>query len=553
MHILDSSSDSLVLDLWRQTSPLNSAGSSPTPTSTGISSPLLHEGGAGASASVSSGMMMSKSDTMVGNHSVNTSSWGAVGGAGADSGDASAERGSKNLRSSGSQTDSLDSPGPSPRKDVNNDDHQSSNQDSKVRHSMPMLDKAKVTVEKIFNRSRHKSQEEKSKDKEGVVGGGLHSKQHMKVAEDCGTQVNLSQTEKVIAEFPNNPAASYGINNDRSSKSSRKREIEVDSNNGTWPKTRSQHPPSTSGPPTVIAPPGHKTLKARPSIKEVFYGPASAVTSSHGVTVHHSAQNSDSSVKYPSPEASSHGVTIHHSAQNSDSSIKYPNAPSYPPSSAAPSSSSAFSPANSAFSSASSSSGPLNSSPLSSAVTLPSSVSTQHVYSTSLTLTQPSTVSSSSSAAPLSLPPSSSSSKSQSHFTVGIMHGPGTIPPFPLGHHSPAQTQQPHNVGSYHHHTVVGPSRAKHSPGLQLYGTIPGPKHHQGGTLRGSLVSSHHPPHHPQAPAAHSHAIPQDFRFVDTASAIHPQKMTPRVHPVRRIHLCIMSLCTLILRTFQFA
>ncbi|KAK3761794.1 hypothetical protein RRG08_010119 [Elysia crispata] len=508
MHILESSSDSLVLDLWRQTSPLNSAGSSPTPTSTGVSSPLLQDAGAGASASVSSSMMMSKSDTMVSRRS----SWVAEEIAGPDSCDGNGEGNSKNLRSSGSQTDSLDSPRPSPRKDHSGGSHlghQNNSHDNKVRHSMPMLDKAKVTVEKIFSRSRHKSQEEKSKEKEGIgVQNKQQQEQNRKVVEDCATQVNISHTENVIAEFPNNSAAIYthaseGANNNNQLKSSRKREMEVDSNSGTWPKTRSQHTPSTSGPPTVIVLPGHKTLKARPSIREVFYGP-------------------------PSPEASSYGVTVHHSAQNSDSSIKHLNTSSYPSSSTAPSSSSAFSPATSTLPSSKSPTAPMNSSLVSSTLTSSSSVPMQHVYSTSLTLTQPSSLSS---AAPFSLPLSSSISKPQSHFTVGIMHGPSNTPPFPLGQHSQSHPQQPHNVGSYHHHTVVGPSKAKNSPGLQLYGTIPGPKNH-GGTLRGSLVSSHHPPHHPQASAAHSHAMPQDFR-IDTSSAIHPHKMASRVPPMK--------------------
>ncbi|RUS73670.1 hypothetical protein EGW08_018576, partial [Elysia chlorotica] len=414
MHLLESSSESLVLDLWRQSSPLNSAGSSPTPTSTGVGSSTAQE----APAAVSGAAMMSKSDSMV--------AWGP---------DCS-----KNLRTSGSQTDSLDSPGSSPRKE-----HAS--QDSKVRHSMPMLDKAKVTVEKIFSRSRHKSQEDKAKEKDEQL------EQHRKAK------------EKVIAEFPNNPAALYshaaeGANNDRYSKSSRKREIELDSNSGTWPKTRSQQAPSTCGPPTVIALPGHKAVKTRPSIREVFYGPASS-------------------------EAASQGVTVHHSAQNSDSSIKYPNTCGYPSAAAA---ASAFSPATSPSSAA----GPVNSSLVSSSV-----------QNTSLSLSQ--------------------TSKAPSHFTVGIMHGPGHTPPYPLG-------QPAHSVASYQHHTVVGPGRPRHSPGAQLYGTIPGPKA-AGGTLRGSLVSSHLPPH--------SHAMPQpqhpphSHGMADSSSALHPYKMAPRVLPMK--------------------
>ncbi|GFR82371.1 disks large homolog 5-like [Elysia marginata] len=506
MHILDSSSDSLVLDLWRQTSPLSSAGSSPTPTSTGVGSPL-HDGGSGASVSVGSSGILSKPEAAGGQHGSGLALWGPGGHIGAVGGDGSGERSSKDLRCSGSQTDSLDSPGPSLRKDSGNSchlDNQNNNQDNKVRHSMPMLDKAKVTVEKIFSRSRHKSQEEKSKDKETltrVMGQDKQQEeQNRKIVEDCATQVNLSHTENVIAEFPNSSAAVFtqasgNANNDEQFKFSRKREIEVDINSGTWPKTRSQHTPPVSVPPTIMAPTGHKSLKARPSIKDVFYGTFN-------------------------PETSSYEDAVHHNAQNSHLSIKYPDSSSYS-SSTAPSSSSAFSATTSAFSLVSSS-GPFKSTSLYSAVTVPG---------TSLAVSHPPTVPSVSSSAPLPL--SQSSSKPQSHFTVGIMHGPGNTP-FTLGQHGhPYPQQQPHHGGSYHHYTVVGPTKVKSSPGMQLYGTIPGSRHNQSGTMRGSLVSSQQPHHHLQASVAHSHAMPQDFRFVERQSAINSHKVPSRATPMK--------------------
>ncbi|XP_012942918.1 uncharacterized protein LOC106012976, partial [Aplysia californica] len=329
MRILETSSESVVLDVWRQSSPLNSAGSSPTPTSTGVNSPLPE--------AISASSPKSKSDTLA----VRSSSWDCAGEGGRGAGS------SKNLRSSGSQTDSLDSPGPSPRKALRNTEQE------KVRHSVPMLDKAKEKVEKIL-RSRHRSQErekeaEEKKDKHdgGVeesggqlpprgVGSGFEpgvnssnsggSKSQHKPVEDCSTQVNLPSTENVIAEFPNNTVYAQvgGASNpsphgqplappppdllSRVPKSPRKRELELDSNSGTWPKSRGQGQ-SSSGPPTVVFPPGHKPFKDRPSIRDVFYaspdvlgGGASLYeqrTVSTGPTIHHSSQNSDSSIKYP--------------------------------------------------------------------------------------------------------------------------------------------------------------------------------------------------------------------------------------------------------------
>ncbi|KAK0049149.1 disks large 5-like isoform X1 [Biomphalaria pfeifferi] len=257
MRILETSTDSLILDVMRQKSPLSSAGSSPTPTFIGINSPL--------SENIAGSNSISKSDTLA----VRSSSWETP------SDTSRSVEGSKIVRSSGSQTDSLDSPGPSPRKAMRSQEH------DKVRHSLPMLDRAKEKVENFF-KSRHKSHEKelgekKDKDDEDSHVVHDHGKSLHKLAEDSSARIHLHSSENVIAEFPNNSASSNVSNHtaptseNRPSRPSRKSELDFDSNSGTWPKTRGQQIQNSSGPPTVIFAPGHRPVKERPSIKEVFY------------------------------------------------------------------------------------------------------------------------------------------------------------------------------------------------------------------------------------------------------------------------------------------
>ncbi|CAL1527985.1 unnamed protein product [Lymnaea stagnalis] len=397
MRILETSTDSLVLDVWRQKSPLSSAGSSPTPTSTGINSPLPE----GIAVSCS----MSKSDTLA----IRSSSWETPS-------DASRSvEGIKILQSSGSQTDSLDSPGPSPRKALR------SQENDKVRHSLPMLDRAKEKVENFF-KSRHKSQEreKEQEDKKDKVDDGLHEqgKSLHKLVEDCSTQVNLQSTENVIAEFPNNTVYTQ-LNNhsnanseNRPSRSSRKGELDFDSNSGTWPKTRGQQISNTSGPPTVIFAPGHKPFKERPSIKDVF-----TINPDNCPSSHHNSQTLDSNKYFATPVAQS---------------------------------SSAFSP------------------------TTPTT--SQSVHNLPPTLTTPVSF------APFSIPVSS---KSQSHFSVGIMHPHAGIV---AGRGPPA---------------FVNPTPA------QRYGTVPSHKH---GVPTRSLVSSHQPCIQPVV-IPNGNSVPQEFKF----------------------------------------
>lgn len=263
MRILETSTDSLVLDVWRQTSPFSSAGSSPTPISVNACSPL-HNG-----ESVSNNM--SKSDTLAVHHN----SWDSPGYAsqGTDS--------SKIVHSSGSQTDSLDNHVLNPCKSLH------SHEPDKVRHSLPMLDKAKEKVERIF-RVRHKSQD---RDKDSTVKLETDNERYKKCQEqdkslfkpfdDFGTQINLSSSENVIAEFPSKGqyvhtadsifSTACIISNSKSSKT-HKRDWELDSNCGTWPKTRCQQSHIISGSPANVFTPGHKSQRDQPNIRDIFYG-----------------------------------------------------------------------------------------------------------------------------------------------------------------------------------------------------------------------------------------------------------------------------------------
>ncbi|CAG5124909.1 unnamed protein product, partial [Candidula unifasciata] len=301
MRILETSTDSLVLDVWRQSSPFSSAGSSPTPPISGnIVSPLQD----GSSVSNS----MSKSDTLA----LYNSSWDSPGYAslGMES--------IKGVCSSGSQTDSLDNPVLNPYKIFHN------HEPDKVRHSLPILDKAKEKVERIF-RVRHKSQD---RDKDcGVrkeTGDEIYQRRHdqdksvLKLDDDYGTQVNLSSTENVIAEFPSNVEYDHTANNIFSTacviskakpSNTRKRDWELDSNSGTWPKTKCQQSQNISGSPAIIFSPGHKPQRAQPSVRDIFCGNSERQpyekSSVSGPVFTYSMQNSDSGCSIPSRVSSS--------------------------------------------------------------------------------------------------------------------------------------------------------------------------------------------------------------------------------------------------------
>ncbi|KAK7112713.1 hypothetical protein V1264_012124 [Littorina saxatilis] len=304
VKLMEKGSQSVVLDVLRQASPLSSTGSSPTPTTVSVLTPLAEHLSPGQSTA------MSKSDTLATHGSL----WDSTSGDSARSGGGS----SKNLRSSGSQTDSLDSPGPSPPKSQRNHDL--------VRHSMPVLDKAKeIVVEKLF-RARHKSQDrdrgvdrQSSRDEVHEKGRskdrGRGERNHGEVMEDSNqpskvsivTQTPVKGVDDVIAEF-----SSSAFSRTSPDCKSRKREYEVDSNSGTWPKSRSGPVVSSSNVSTVAFMPH----KARPSVlRDPFFFQAPLPPQQHehsgdgggGLgfverdSVCHSQQNSDcsSSGKFP--------------------------------------------------------------------------------------------------------------------------------------------------------------------------------------------------------------------------------------------------------------
>ncbi|XP_041362513.1 disks large homolog 5-like [Gigantopelta aegis] len=282
MKTLEKSNNPIHLDIWRQASPMNSAGSSPTPTNQSSMSPLSDQ------PRVLSGM--SKSDTIpqraaMWDTSMDSSNGGVAGS-------------NKNLRSHGSQTDSLDSPGPSPRKGGGR--HPVHHDMEKARHSVHVLDRAIEKVEKIF-RPRPKSQE---RNLEYCLTPVLKS--GSKTNNSCASRTALSneKTENVIAEFDAVLKRDDHSKESRSSKG-RKRELEQESNSGTWPKSRNQQLTTFSGPATVIMRPSQHRIKERPSIKSSpFFDPPTNLFLRHdhdkSPQVKHISQNSDSSVKYNS-------------------------------------------------------------------------------------------------------------------------------------------------------------------------------------------------------------------------------------------------------------
>lgn len=505
MKILESTTDCLVLDVWRQASPFSSAGSSPTPILAGINSPLP-EGIAVSST-------MSKSDTLA----VRSSSWETPS-------DASRSAGSsKNLRSSGSQTDSLDSPGPSPRKALRNQEPS-----DKVRHSLPMLDKAKEKVEKIF-KSRNKSQERDKESEEKkdynishsssssthYTGNQQNQNQQHKGVEDCGTQVNLldvddkefstnsytstsgrtgNSTHATISKANNTVADNLLSMESQASKAARKRELEFDMNSGTWPKVRNPQCPNPVEPPTYIFATGHKPPKERPSVKDLFDNSPDLNSSSRTLTM---------------AGAGAGGGNIHHSSQNSDSSVKYATPTHGFTSSESQSSSSAFSPMSpSSFSSSTAHHQP----------SIPSS-SSIHPVNNSLMQSLSSPVTSSSSPSSATSSSILTSAKSPSHFSVGIMHGPGPMV------HNPSHALIPTNSrgGS----AMMG---GKQPTPAQIYGMIPSHKHHPN-AYRGSLQSSNqaHHYHHVQPGGINPNnsSFPPELRFdaIPNVQRGHPSKV----------------------------
>ncbi|KAL8565502.1 hypothetical protein ACOMHN_049478 [Nucella lapillus] len=258
--MLESSSQPVVLGIFRQAPSLSSTGSSPTPNSTSVLSPLPEH------PSLMQSSKVSKSDTLDTHSSATRDSRFSDG---AFAGNISSNS-SKNLLCSGSQTDSFDSPVPSPRKSLRSHAH------DKVRHSMPVLD---MVVDKIF-RSRNKSTERAFSTDRQYSRDDMHD-EHCgeKDMDMCGdgpgkTARPGSAMASVSTQTPPPLLAKDSQMVNHSSRpfdpgrppdarfSPYKRDLEADSNNGTWPKSRSAVVITSTVPSTVTLAPS----KERPSI-----------------------------------------------------------------------------------------------------------------------------------------------------------------------------------------------------------------------------------------------------------------------------------------------
>lgn len=262
--------DTIMLDVWRQTTPLSSAGSSPVPIVANVQEHLLN-------------ISPMKSDTSKGWEVTSESSKGSL----------------KNIKSSGSQTDSLDSPGIIRR---NKDrKHSDKDLDHKGRHSGHIYDKALETVNKIF-RPRHKSSERSETDK-----GTLTLSRPRTMIEDS------SECGDVVGEFsfPQHQRDNSGSSNtNRSSGRSRELDLEI-SGTGTWPKRTKNTNPGSNG--TVI----QKYHPKRPTIDAVINHPGETIPTarvpplppernvSSFAAARHTPQNSDSTITYSHPPSPS--------------------------------------------------------------------------------------------------------------------------------------------------------------------------------------------------------------------------------------------------------
>ena len=288
--------DTLMLDVWRQNSPLNSAGSSPIPSGT-CALPNIPDN------LVSSPLKTDSRRNIW--ESVSNSSKGSM----------------KNIKTSGSQTDSLDSPGlPRRHKDRKNSDK---DLDHKGRHSVHLFDKAMLKVDKMF-RQRHKSQEREREQEE-------------KIMLSVRPRTMIETDEDVLGEF-DFPAHPREISRDIPSSSNRptinvpsshNSDLDTDiSGTGTWPKCVRVTNPANMG--TIVLPQHQKNHQKRPTLDAVINPiPVQKVpplpperNESSFVAVRHTPQNSDSTITY-----NSHPPSPIHSPQPSNSSQYTPKSP----------------------------------------------------------------------------------------------------------------------------------------------------------------------------------------------------------------------------------
>ena len=246
MRILESSSEPVSLHVLRQVSPVHSAGSSPTPTSQSAMSPLSDH-------SYHSNQR-SHSDTIAHPSFILDDSMSYTPG------------GNKTSRSLCSQTDSIDSSVPSSRKN------------RERQHGF------KEVFKVLF---RHRPSHDSQLDIDERGGSSYISNS------------NLGMQENVIVEF--DPVSNR--KDERNKSKQRKREVEIESNSGTWPKSSHQMRPSfLNANNTVIIRPQPKErpiLRPDSYIEPPFYDRLEKFDSPG----RHHSQNSDPSIKY--------GQTVH--------------------------------------------------------------------------------------------------------------------------------------------------------------------------------------------------------------------------------------------------
>ena len=261
-----------MLDVWRQTTPISSAGSSPVPLTSSVQDPLL-----------CSSMKMDPPKR-----------W--------DSASESSKGSLKNIKSSGSQTDSLESPSvirrPKDKRQSDKDlDH------IKTRHSVHILDKAIENVNKIF-KTRNKSSERVDHEKAFSVS------RPQTMIEDRG-----DLAEFVFTHRRENSGSS---NTNRSSGRQRRDSDPEMSGTGTWPKCMRINP-TINGTvisaaksykrPTLDALKAHQPDSMMPSVPTARVPPLPPErNNSSFIAARHTPQNSDSTITYnshpPSPSLS---------------------------------------------------------------------------------------------------------------------------------------------------------------------------------------------------------------------------------------------------------
>lgn len=216
--MLSDSGDCLIIDVWRQVSPVNSPGSSPTPVIHSVM-PHLSEQVLVTSPVISPDKVDMRRPLWTPDTSEDS------------------KNSNKNLKTSGSQTDSLDSPGTTPKHSRNNKIHNAKDYESKSKVHILDLAKDKF-IDKFL--SRHKSHDSTENDK------------------------NQKTRNSMV---PDNPILDDITNKSSMQRAGQKRELESE-NSGTWPKcVRVNHTPNG----TVIVPsPGRRK---RPSIDAMINGP----------------------------------------------------------------------------------------------------------------------------------------------------------------------------------------------------------------------------------------------------------------------------------------